>query len=68
MSVPEVRLGAVRRPGGVQGVEDRVVAEQPIADLVQDENLLLVGKVDHLPQSARARCSAYAAACAPDAG
>ena len=51
MSVPEVRFGAVRRPGGVEGVEDRVVTEHPVADLVQDKDLLLVGKVGHLSSS-----------------
>lgn len=36
-----MRFGAVRRPGGVHGVECRVVAEHPVADLVQDKDLLL---------------------------
>jgi len=37
----------VRRPGDIERIEDRVVAEHPIADLVQDEDLLLVSKLVH---------------------
>ena len=43
VSVPEMGFGAVRAPGGVEGLEDLVAAEDPVSDLVLDENLLLVG-------------------------
>ena len=47
VSVPEVGFGAVRRPGGIEGPEHLVAAEDPIADLVLDEDLLLVGEMTH---------------------
>src|SRR5215204_2608374 len=45
--VPEVGFGAVCCPSGVEGHEHRVVAEHPVADLVLDEDLLLVREIDH---------------------
>src|SRR5918994_1774907 len=45
--VPEVGFGAVRSPGAVEGREHRVMAEHPVADLVLDEDLLLVSEIDH---------------------
>src|SRR6266850_2848257 len=55
-SIPEVRLGAVRRPGGVKELEGAVMSEHPVANLVLDENLLLDREVAHGSQCRRQTC------------
>ena len=47
-SIPEVGLGAVHGPGLVQQPEGAVTTEQPIPNLMEDEQLLFGGEVEHV--------------------